>query len=328
MNTAILFLALIIDRVVGDPDWLWRRLKHPVVVFGAAIGFADRHLNRDGDPGGRRRYLGVASIAGLVVLCLIAGMGLNAFLYLSGWPGLIFEAFVVAVLLAQKSLADHVAAVARALETEGLPGGRKAVSMIVGRDPEQLDKDGVCRAAIESLAENFSDGIVAPAFWYVVGGLPGLFAYKMVNTADSMIGHMSPRHRDFGWAAARLDDLMNWPAARLSALLLVLGTWWKLGRAMARTAMAVTLRDAGLHRSPNAGWPESAMAGALGLALGGPRRYGDVALDAPFLGGDGRHSATSQDIANSLSIYEAACSILTLLVLATALIWAAFRACA
>ncbi len=230
--------------------------------------------------------------------------------------GAVAEILVVAVFLAQKSLADHVGAVAQALRTDGIEGGRKAVSMIVGRDPDQLDEGGVSRAAIESLAENASDGVIAPAFWFLVGGLPGLFVYKLVNTADSMIGHRSARYLHFGWFAARFDDVLNLIPARLTGLLTAgacaLGRGGKAGRA----ALAVMWRDARLHRSPNAGWPESAFAGALGLALAGPRQYGEEKVEGPMLNAAGRRDADAADIDAALALFWSAMSLATLLVIA------------
>lgn len=222
-NLLVLLLALLLDRIAGDPQWLWSRMPHPVVVFGAAISYADRQLNPASLTGSQRRMNGIAAILALLLLTVAAGFVFNRFFALFGPVGILLETGLVAIFLAQKSLADHVAAVALALRDEGLTGGRAAVSRIVGRDPETLDEPAVCRAAIESLAENFSDGVVAPALWYAVFGLPGLFAYKMLNTADSMIGHKSEKYIDFGWAAARLDDVANWPAARLSILLIAAG---------------------------------------------------------------------------------------------------------
>ena len=217
-------------------------------------------------------------------------------------------------MFAQRSLHDHVRAVADALDHDGLDAGRKAVSMIVGRNPAHLDEAGVARAAIESLAENFSDGIVAPAFWLAVAGLPAAACYKATNTADSMIGHRTPRYAAFGWAAARLDDLVNLPASRLSACFLVLAAPIVGGSAMG--AMQAVYRDARRHRSANAGWPEAAMAGALGLSLAGPRVYGDIQVDDAFMG-DGRREATAADIARALRLFKAACAAqwLVLLVL-------------
>ena len=192
--------------------------------------------------------------------------------------------------------------------------------MIVGRDPATLDEPAICRAGIESLAENFSDGVVAPALWYALLGLPGLFAYKMLNTADSMIGHKNMKYLDFGRASARLDDLANWPAARLSILFLAAGAWAVKGRAAARLAIGTALRDAGLHRSPNSGWPEAAMAGALGIGLAGPRIYGGTRVDEPMMNASGRTVATVADIDLSLRIFSAACAALAAAVLLAALL--------
>ncbi|AKH99787.1 cobalamin biosynthesis protein CobD [Hoeflea sp. IMCC20628] len=310
----VLLAALVLDRVIGDPDWLWRRISHPVVMFGAAIGFADRRFNHASDPADVRRRKGRASIAALLLLAGLAGWFLSRLFAELGVAGLILETGVVAVFLAQKSLADHVGAVARGLLKDGLPGGRKAVSMIVGRDPEALDEAGVSRAAIESLAENFSDGIVAPVLWYALLGLPGLMAYKMLNTADSMIGHLNDQYRDFGRAAARLDDLANWPAARLSAGLIAAGSGLVKGRPSMHRAMETALVDSGLHRSPNAGWPEAAMAGGLGLALGGSRQYGGKTVIEASLNASGHSKAGARDIVDGLLIFRRACDCLALLV--------------
>jgi adenosylcobinamide-phosphate synthase len=216
--------------------------------------------------------------------------------------GIVVLAVAGSTLFSQRSLADHVGAVARQLDQAGLAAGRTAVSKIVGRDPDELDEAGVCRAAIESLAENFADGVVAPAFWFVAGGLPGAVAYKAVNTADSMIGHRTPKHLEFGWAAARFDDLVNLPASRLAALLLVLAAAIT-PMADASGAWRAVRRDARRHRSPNAGWPEAAMAGALGLALAGPRSYGGVMVDDAFMGSGGRREATPADIDRALALF-------------------------
>ena len=304
----VLFLALLLDRIVGDPDALWRRVPHPVVLFGRAIGLADRLFNDRRMRGETRRFNGAASIAVLLAASAFLGFVLHGVLARLGLFGLLLEVAVVAVFLAQKSLLDHVRAVADGLKQGGLEGGRRAVSMIVGRDPATLDEPAICRAAIESLAENFSDGVVAPALWYALLGLPGLFAYKMLNTADSMIGHRNEKYTDFGRAAARLDDAANWPAARLSILFLAFGAWVASGTAAARAALGAALRDAGLHRSPNSGWPEAAMAGALGIGLAGPRIYGGVRVDEPMMNARGRSVATVADIDLSLRVFSAACA--------------------
>jgi adenosylcobinamide-phosphate synthase len=313
-HPAVLLIALIVDRIIGDPDWLWRRISHPVVLFGHAIGFADRKFNRPTDRAGKRRRNGNVAIAVLLIGAAIIGGVLASLFARLGLVGTVLEVIVVAVFLAQKSLADHVEAVARGLRNAGLAGGRMAVSMIVGRDPEALDESGVSRAAIESLAENFSDGIVAPALWYALFGLPGLLAYKMLNTADSMIGHLNERHRDFGRAAARLDDFANWPAARLSALLIAAGAGLSRGVPAMRRAAETALTDSGLHRSPNAGWPEAAMAGATGLALAGPRQYGGELVMEASLHAAGHRQAGSVDIVSALRVFLRACDSLVVLV--------------
>ncbi len=302
MHLLTLFLALLIDRFAGDPDWLWKPVKHPVVAFGAAISFAESQLNAPDKSPYEKRRDGFVAIAGLLILAVVAGMAVVWISCLLGPFGIVFQAIIASIFLAQKSLMDHVAAVSDGLKTGGLEGGRHAVSMIVGRDPDSLDEAGVCRAAIESLAENSSDGVIAPAFWFAVAGLPGLFAYKMLNTADSMIGHMNERYRDFGRASAKLDDVANWVPARLTGLLLIIAGAFAVGMRKAGEAFAGMMRDARLHRSPNAGWPESAMAGLTGLALAGPRIYkGDVANE-PMLNGAGRREASSADIDAAVNI--------------------------
>lgn len=322
--TLIVLAALVIDRFVGDPPGLWARVPHPVVVFGWAISFLDRMFNGKRMTPETRRFNGAVAIGALLAASLFAGYLLHELLGLLGWPGLVLEALVVALFLAGKSLADHVGAVAVGLRERGLEGGREAVSMIVGRDPATLDEPAVCRAAIESLAENFSDGVVAPALWYVLLGLPGLLAYKMLNTADSMIGHRNAKYLEFGWAAARLDDIANWPAARLSILLIAAGARAAIGWAAARAALDVGLRDNGLHRSPNSGWPEAAMAGALGVGLAGPRVYGGVKVDEPMMNAAGRTTATPADIGRGIRVFQYACDALVVLALAGAAALAAF----
>lgn len=300
----LLLAALALDALAGYPQGLYARIGHPVTWIGALIATLDRRLNRDGDAFSRRRIKGVAAL-----VILVASVGAVALLLattaraLGAW-GLLLLAPLASSLVAQRSLHEHVAAVADGLEQDGLAGGRRAVSMIVGRDPESLDEAGVARAAIESLAENYSDGIVAPAFWLGAAGLPGIVLYKAINTADSMIGHRTARHGAFGWAAARLDDLVNLPASRLTALLLVVSA--ALGREDWRGAARAVRHDARRHRSPNAGWPEAAMAGALGLRLAGPRVYGSVRVEDGWMG-DGRAEANAADIRRALALYRRAC---------------------
>jgi adenosylcobinamide-phosphate synthase len=301
----ILLAALALDAVSGDPDWLWRRVPHPVVLMGWLIERLDRRFNHGLDTNANR----TAGLAALVILiALTAGLALGLDWLLSQHPlGLIADTVIVAILLAQRSLYDHVSRVFAAFESAGLPAAREAVSMIVGRDPNRLDEAGVCRAAIETTAENFSDGIVAPAFWYLIGGLPGIFIYKAVNTADSMIGHRTPRHEAFGWAAARLDDVLNLIPARLSAVFIVFAA--PLTGANARGAWTAMRRDAGRHRSPNAGWPEAAMAGALGVALAGPRHYAAGQVEDAWMNAGGKTDAQPLDISRALRLFVAACTM-------------------
>ncbi len=319
INLWLLVVALGVEAALGWPQPLFRAIRHPVVWIGALIGVLEQHLNRPAWRGWQRRLGGIIGLVVLLVAVWYAASLIRHWIGLllpaDGW---IVEAVLAASLLAQRSLWDHVIAVARGLEQGGLDGGRAAVSMIVGRDPESLDEPGICRAAIESLAENFSDGVVAPAFWLAVGGLPGIALYKAINTADSMIGHKSERYRDYGWAAARLDDLVNLPASRLSALLLVLAAAVLPG-ASANAAFAAVERDAGKHRSPNAGWPEAAMAGALGLKLAGPRRYAEGWVEDHWMG-NGRAEATAGDIRRALKLYAIAGLLLFGAALAGALI--------
>lgn len=279
-----LTFAMLLDALLGEPRWLWSRAPHPAVLMGRAVGWCDGRFNG----GTARRARGVLVMA---ALCLCAGV-LGGLLSLGG-P--VVEILVAAILLAQKSLVDHVAAVATGLR-QGLPQGRAAVAMIVSRDTTAMDPSATARAALESAAENLSDGVIAPAFWFAIGGLPGLLIYKITNTADSMVGYRTPRHEQFGWAAARLDDALNLIPARLTALLIATctGRWRDLPAIRA---------DARLHRSPNAGWPEAAMARALDLALSGPRSYHGQRQEFPFVHAGGRHDIGPAEI-------EAACQAL------------------
>ena|SRR5579872_4715968 len=306
-NPLLLLLAgMLLDAAFGDMPALFARVPHPIVVAGRAVAFFERKLNRPQRSERRRRERGVVTVITLVGAAAAIGWALQWVCRLAPL-GAVVEALAIAVMLAQRSLFLHVAGVAAALLTGGVPAGRKAVAHIVGRNPESLDAAGVARAAIESLAENFSDGVVAPACWYLVLGLPGLFAYKMANTLDSMIGHRGPRYGAFGWAAARLDDLLNLLPARLSGLLLAAAAAFA-GDASPELAWRIMLRDARRHRSPNAGWPEAAMAGALGLALAGPRVYGEGVVTDPWLG-DGTPQAGPLDIARALRLYALACLV-------------------
>ena len=307
MILTVAVCALLIEAALGYPERLVRTIGHPVTWIGALVDALDRLLNDPTRSSLVRRAAGIAAVA--VLLAVTVGAAWAVTRATLALPfGFVLLATGASSLLAQRSLHAHVARVAESLEKLGLEAGRRAVSHIVGRDPDHLDEAAVCRAAIESLAENFSDGVVAPAFWLAIGGLPGGAAYKAINTADSMIGHRTSRYAAFGWAAARLDDLVNLPASRLSALLLVAAAGL-LPDTNAPAAWSVMRRDAGLHRSPNAGWPEAAMAGALDLMLGGPRSYTGVEIADGFVG-RGRREATAADIRRALRLYRSADALL------------------
>lgn len=272
-----LTLALILDALMGEPNWLWSRLRHPAVLMGQLIGWCDRQFNT----GTWRKAKGIGVVIGLSALAWAVGCVLSQF-------GMVIEVIVAAILLAQRSLVDHVLAVAQGLR-RSLADGKQAVAMIVGRDTQDMDNSDVARAAIESAAENFSDGVIAPAFWFLMAGLPGIIFYKIINTADSMIGYKTERHGAFGWAAARLDDVLNWVPARLTGyMLLALAGHWNKRHVMAH--------EAGKHRSPNAGWPEAAMAYALDIALAGPRSYHGVRTSFPYVHESGKKALIPHDI--------------------------------
>jgi adenosylcobinamide-phosphate synthase len=315
MTAALALFAMLIELCVGYPERLSRAIGHPVTWIGTLIGALDRGLNNSADVPRLRRRAGVlAVVVVLVVVGMIALLLQQALLRIPF--GIAAIALLASSLIAQRSLRQHVAAVAAALEKDGVAAGRQAVSHIVGRDTEELDESGVARAAIESLAENFSDAIVAPVLWMVIAGLPGAALYKAINTADSMIGHRTPRYLFFGWAAARLDDLVNLPASRLTALLLIAAARLRNDTSAANAWRAVR-RDAAHHRSPNAGYPEAAMAGALGLSLAGPRVYGGVSVDDATMG-DGRRDASAADIRRALTLYIYADAVLIVLIAASA----------
>lgn len=298
-------LALIVERVIGYPKPVLSVLGHPVMWFGWVITQFETRLNRPTRSDIDRREAGVitlASLLGVVALGSIALLGVTR-LVPFGW---VLEALLATTLLAQKHLGQAVEAVADGLDTS-LAEGRAAVSQIVGRDPDALDEAGVSRAAIETLAENASDGVIAPLFWLAIFGLPGIALHKAINTADSMIGHRNARYRQFGWAAARLDDVVNWIPARLTAVLFVLAAFFTRG-ASPGAAWRAAQRDAGKHASPNAGWPEAAMAGALGFALGGPRAYHGETVDLPVMGG-GRAQLGPADIRRALGLYHRALTV-------------------
>jgi adenosylcobinamide-phosphate synthase len=311
MSVALALFAMLVELCLGYPQALLRAIGHPVTWIGALIALLDRRLNST--KSGRAAGI-IALLVLLVIVGSIAAIVQHALLKLPF--GLLITALIGSSLVAQRSLYRHVNNVATALERDGIAAGRTAVAHIVGRDTELLDEAGIARAAIESLAESFSDGVVAPVFWMAIAGLPGAALYKAINTADSMIGHHTERYEHFGWAAARLDDLVNLPASRLSALLLIAAAALRRDGTAAEAWRTVWF-DAPRHRSPNAGYPEAAMAGALGLSLGGPRTYdGERIEDATM--GNGRWDATAADIRRALALYRRADAILIGLIAASA----------
>ena len=307
----ILLAALALDALIGDPRWL----LHPVRLMGWLTGLLDRALNRERLGDAARMFLGGVAVLLVTGASAAAGWAIGHHAAMLAW-GWLAELALVATLLAQRTMADHMVRVARALDS-GVGPARDAVRHIVGREVHALDEHAIARAAIESGAENYSDGVVAPAFWYLLLGLPGLLAYKAINTMDSMIGHRSPRHHAFGRVAARIDDAVNWLPARIAGGLVALAALVVPGAAPGRAWRAM-LRDAPRHSSPNAGWPEAAMAGALGLALLGPRQYeGEAAADEAWLG-DGRREATAHDLRRTVRVFAVACALVAVLTAAIA----------
>ena len=303
-NLLVLILAIIVDAVAGDPRWLYSRIPHPIVVIGHQIELLDRFFNRTHYLPVTRKLLGVISILIIVSSAWLIG-------WLIAWScnqvnfGVVLQALIVSIFLAQNSLYQHVASVAKACKADDLIDARSQISHIVGRDPNSLDQRAIGRAAIESLSENFSDGVVAPIFWYVVGGLPALIAYKALNTSDSMIGYLTDKYADFGWCAARFDDAANFIPARLSAFIITIAAFI-IPSATGNRAFTTAIRDAKKHRSKNAGWPEAAMAGALGIKIAGPRNYDGILVEDAWMG-DGIANVDASHIFMALRIYCVAC---------------------
>jgi adenosylcobinamide-phosphate synthase len=307
-NFATVICALLIEAGFGYPASLLDRIKHPVMWMGALLERLESRLNDPSMPEAEPRLNGWIALGLLVAAFVLPAIALQyTVMQLPAPVTLFILACLASTLIAQRSLYEHVAAVADALDAGGIEAGRKAVAKIVGRDPKSLDEAGVARSAIESLAENFADGVVAPSFWGVLFGLPGMVAYKAINTADSMIGHRTPRHEAFGYAAAKVDDVVNLPASRLAAFFLALAALFH-DDANFNRAVETVRRDADNHRSPNAGWPEAAMAGALNLKLSGPRSYHGALTDDDWIG-EGRSEATAADIRRALALYKTACTV-------------------
>ena len=298
----ILPLAMGLDALLGEPKWLWSRVPHPVVLIGNAISWASERWNK----GGSRKMKG----AMLVLLLLLGSAAIGGIVSFLPWP---IEVIAVAILLAQRSLADHVGAVAIELR-KSLSDGKIEVAKIVGRDTSEMDESAVARAAIESAAENFSDGVVAPLFWYLILGVPGILGYKAINTADSMIGYRSEEFAEFGWASARLDDLLNWIPARISAVIFQIAN-------LNVPALSRLRPDATRHRSPNAGWPEAAMAETLGIALSGPRSYEGIMREEAFVNEAGRKAILPEDIEASVRVIWTGWGVLLLIAAGLALVF-------
>jgi adenosylcobinamide-phosphate synthase len=296
-----LVIAMLLDAVFGEPRMLWDRLPHPAVLMGRLVAFLDRTFNTGQD----RKSKGVLALSLLCFTAAVIGSLLSQF----GW---VIEIIVAAILLAQKSLIDHVKAVATGLR-KSIEEGRIAVSMIVSRDTKDMNEAQVARSAIESAAENFSDGVIAPAFWFLVGGLPAMLVYKFVNTADSMIGYKTEQYLEFGWASARFDDLLNWIPARLSMLLIVVF-------AKRPVNFRAIISEAKRHKSPNAGWPEAAMARAINVALAGPRSYDGKLQQLPWVNETGRQTITADDIDAAVRILWRAWNLAWIAIIVVSLI--------
>ena len=299
-NIPIVLIALSIDAIIGDPNWLYRKIPHPIATIGGMIHQLDLFLNRPHFKNLTKKILGVLFIIIALSVAGIIGWGMQTGLKLIEF-GQLLEAILVSIFLAQNSLYRHVRNVAQALVSDGLDAARLSVSHIVGRDPATLDDSGVCRASIESLSENFSDGVIAPVFWYLIAGIPGILMYKTLNTADSMVGHLSPKYRYFGWASAKLDDVANFIPARLTALLIFL-TALIIPSTKGFKSLRSCLTYANRHRSTNAGWPEAAMAGALDIRIAGPRVYNGIVVNDPWMG-DGNPNLGTNDIDRALRLY-------------------------
>jgi len=299
----LLFLALLLDAMVGDLGWVFKTVPHPIAILGRLIGILEAKLNRARRSDKNRLLRGGFVVVLISTLSLGLGWGLAVFI--ETYRFWMLELLIVTILVAQRSLYAHVRAVARALDGDGLEAARRAVAHVVGRNPEKLDSGGVSRAAIESLAENFADAVIAPVFWYLLFGLPGLLFCKAVNTMDSMLGYRSERYLMFGRFAARLDDAVMWLPARLSVIFLIIAAIVTPTGNSLRAIRAIK-SDVGKHPSINAGWPEAAMAGALGFALGGPRHYAGGQEETAWIGG-GRAELNAQDINRALYLFVAAC---------------------
>ncbi|HQY72303.1 MAG TPA: adenosylcobinamide-phosphate synthase CbiB [Aestuariivirga sp.] len=316
LHFAAAALALLVERLFGYPKPLYDKIGHPVEWFGSVLKKLEALLYDPQAEPMQARLRGLAVLLALLLIVTIPAVFVASILSTLkfGW---IVEALLATALIAQHSLYEHVSAVGKGLDIS-LNEGRKAVARIVGRDPAALDESGIVKGALESLAENASDGIVAPVLWYALLGLPGIVAYKAINTADSMIGHKSERYIYFGWAAARLDDLINLPASRLTGFLFAAAAAWN-DQERGKIALQAMWREAPKHQSPNAGWPESALAASLGVKFGGPRSYEGARVDLPWMG-EGRETLNRDDIRKGLRLYGTAMTFLLFLAVFLALL--------
>ncbi len=299
MTGGELALACMLDAVAGDPRWF----PHPVRWMGSVINWCDRCVHRFLLSPVKQRMAGLLLAIGLPGAAYAVGTGLIQF---AGSIDVLWGSVATVLLawttLAARDLIDHVRSVQRALHASSLTEARAAIAKVVGRDTDEMAEPDIVRATVETIAESTADGIIAPLFYLVIGGAPLALAYKAISTLDSMIGHMDERYRWFGWASARLDDVVNFIPARLTALLLVLseGIVARSWPAMQR-AWQILLRDGGAHPSPNSGHPEAAMAGALGVQLGGSNRYDGLLVERPCLG-DPDQPLTSEHIGRALQL--------------------------
>lgn len=312
LRASILALAILLDWIIGDPKRFYSYILHPVQFMGELLAQFEGWLNKPGKSFQAQKVRGVVALLLYLFIWVAVGTALTIIADVFGWWGLLFELIIAAVMLSGRSLYEHVRDVCEALKFKTVEEARLAVGQIVGRDSSALDDRGVARAAIESGAENLSDGFIAPVLFYLIGGLPGLFFYKAVNTADSMIGHKNQRFLGFGWAAARLDDVLNWLPARLTGFIIVFLSHLLCGRGS--EAFRVMMKDSGKHSSPNAGWPEAAMAGALGIAVAGPRVYRDMMKQDPWINARGRLDCGAEDIWQALRIIRSSVFLMMLLI--------------
>lgn len=304
LRALLLILAILLDWLISDPKRLYSHILHPVQFMGEVLSFIEKHLNKQTTTFAMQKFRGCVGLFLYLFIWLIVGISLSLICHVIGLWGMALEVLFAAVLLSGRSLYEHVRDVNEALKFKTIEEARLSVGQIVGRDVTALDERGVARAAIESGAENLSDGFIAPVLFYFIGGLPGLIFYKAVNTADSMIGHKTQRFLGFGWAAARLDDVLNWVPARFTGFLIILIAQFRYGNG--GEVFRVMMKDHSKHSSPNAGWPEAAMAGALGIALAGPRVYFDVMKQDPWINAKGRLDADAEDIWQALTVMKRA----------------------